>query len=126
MAVRFVAVDRNAPQMFSPDVEGYLPPGYLARFIVEALHLSRMAFAYSGRGSAAYHPSMMVALLFYEYATGTFSSRKLERATYDSIAVRYICCNVNADHAGIRDYRKRFLSMLSELFQQILPTDRGC
>ncbi len=112
--------------MFPPTVEGYLPPGHLVRFIVEALHLSRMAFAYSGRGSAAYHPSMMVALLFYEYATGTFSSRKLKRATYDSIAVRYICCNVNADHAGIRDYRKRFLSMLSELFQQILPADRGC
>jgi len=63
---------------------------------------------------------MMVALLFYAYATGVFSSRKIERATYDSVAFRYIAVNTHPDHDTIASFRKRFLKELKALFVQIL------
>jgi len=75
---------------------------------------------YSGRGSKPFHPAMLVALLFYGYSTGVFSSRKLEKATYDSIAFRYICANTNPDHDTIASFRKRFLKELGALFVEIL------
>ena len=65
-------------------MQDWLPPRHLARFvveIVEQLDLSSLKATYAGRGSQPYHPAMMVALLFYGYATGVFSSRKLERST---------------------------------------------
>lgn len=125
MPVEFVAFDRATPSMLPAKVDDYVPEGHLARFVVEIvgqLDLSDLTAAYSGRGSKAYHPSMMVALLFYGYATGTFSSRKLEQATYDSIAYRYICANNNPDHDSINSFRKRFLEQLEGLFEQILVT----
>jgi hypothetical protein len=73
-----------------------------------------------GRGWDAFHPAMMVALLFYGYASGVFSSRKLERATYDSVAFRYVAANRHPDHDTIAHFRKRFLRELSALFVQIL------
>ena len=63
---------------------------------------------------------MLVALLFYGYATGVFSSRKLEQATYDSVAVRYISAGEHPDHDTIANFRKRFLDELEGLFKQIL------
>ena len=62
----------------------------------------------------------MVALLFYGYATGVFSSRKLEEATYDSVAFRYIAANTHPDHDTIAHFRKRFLEQLKPLFVEIL------
>ena len=75
---------------------------------------------YTGVGSEAFHPEMLLALLFYGYATGVFSSRKLEQATYDSIAFRYIAANTHPDHDTIATFRKRFLEQLKPLFLQIL------
>lgn len=63
---------------------------------------------------------MLLALLFYGYATGTFSSRKIERATYDSIAFRYNSANEHPDHDTICTFRRRFLDQLRDLFVQIL------
>jgi transposase/DNA-binding protein H-NS len=88
--------------------------------IVEQLELSHLSAVYSGRGSRPFHPALLVALLFYGYATGVFSSRKLEKATYDSIAFRYICANMNPDHDTIASFRKRFLKELEALFVEIL------
>ena len=127
MRKRFVSVDRRTPQMFPASIDDYLPKDHLARFvvdIVEQLDLRHLVEAYSGRGSSAYHPAMMVALLFYGYATGTFSSRKLERATYDSIAYRYICANSNPDHDSINSFRKRFMKELEGMFVEILVIAR--
>ena len=67
-----------------------------------------MERAYAGRGSDAYHPAMLLALLIYGYATRTFSRRKLERATYDALAFRYIACNRHPDHDTLASFRKRF------------------
>jgi hypothetical protein len=76
--------------------------------------------AYAGRGSDAYPPGTLLALLFYGYATGVFSSRKLETATYDSVAFRFITANTHPDHDTIATFRKRFLEELKPLFGQIL------
>jgi transposase len=123
MAVNFVGVDRDTPDMFPATVQEYLPEDHLARFVVEIvdqLDLSHMVGAYAGTGSRPYHPAMLVALLFYGYATGVFSSRKLAQATYDSIAFRYICANTHPDHRTIADFRKRFLDELAALFTEVL------
>jgi len=92
--------------------------------IVEQLDLREITKAYRGRGSAAYHPAMMLSLLFYGYATGTFSSRRLERATYDSVAFRFITANQHPDHDSIAQFRKRFLPQLRAQFVQILVIAR--
>jgi len=95
----------------------------LARFVVETvetLDTTAMEEAYDRRGSRAYHPKMLLALLFYGYATGTFSSRKLERATYDSVAVRYVAAGQHPDHDTICTFRRRFLGELEGLFVKIL------
>ena len=123
MAVEFIPIDRETPYILPPSVQDYLPEDHLARFvvdIVDQLDLSRLSAVYSGKGSRPYHPAMLVALLFYGYATGVFSSRKLEKATYDSIALRFICANMNPDHDTIASFRKRFLKELEALFVDIL------
>lgn len=123
MSGRFVNVDRDTPYLLPPSVQDWLPDNHLARFvveIVERLNLSELNGAYRGRGSEAFPPSMMVAVLFYGHATGVFSSRQLERATYDSVAFRYVAGNRHPDHDTIANFRKRFLKELSALFVQIL------
>ena len=109
--------------MLPRSLDEWLPEGHLARFVVEIvsqLDLTSIKASYVGRGSRAYHPDMLLALLFYGYATGVFSSRKLERATYDSVAFRYIAANDHPDHDTIATFRKRFLTELTPLFVQIL------
>ncbi len=119
----FKASNRNQAFLLPPSIQDWLPKEHLARFIVEIveqLDLSKIESQYSGKGKEAYHPQVMLSLLFYGYATGIFSSRKIERATYDSVAFRYIAANTHPDHDTIATFRKRFLKELSELFVQIL------
>jgi transposase len=110
-----------------PSVQDWLPENHLARFVVDIvsqLDLWPLVSAYAGRGSDAYPPGTLLALLFYGYATGVFSSRKLEAATYDSVAFRYITANTHPDHDTIATFRKRFLEELKPLFAQILMIAR--
>ena len=124
MADDFRPLDRDTPMFLPPSIQEWLPEQHLARFvvdIVDQLDLSEITSQYAGSGGKrAYHPALLVALLFYGYATGVFSSRKLEQATYDSVAVRYITGDEHPDHDTIANFRKRFLSQLQELFKQIL------
>lgn len=123
MSDRFRSVNRQMPYLMPPSLEEWLPEDHLARFVVETVeHLDTTALeeAYDGRGSEAYHPKMLLALLFYGYATGTFSSRKIEEATYDSVAFRYVAANQHPDHDTICTFRRRFLEELEGLFVQIL------
>jgi transposase len=120
---RFVNADRRTSYLLPPSVEEWLPEGHLARFIaevVDGLDLSAIVGAYGGRGSEAHHPSVLLALLVYGYATGTFSSRKIERATYDSVAFRYLAANTHPDHDTLATFRRRFLAELEGLFVQVL------
>lgn len=123
MSQHFKPVDRDTSFILPPSVQDWLPEGHLARFVVDVvqkINTRSLENAYAGRGSKAYHPDMLLALLFYGYATGTFSSRKLELATYESIAVRFICANTHPDHDTIAYFRQRFLNDLKPLFIQIL------
>jgi transposase len=106
-----------------PSLDDWVPEDHLARFVVDIvsrLDLSAIRNSYAGRGSDAYPPAMMTALLFYAYATGLFSSRKIEKATYDSVAFRYVAVNTHPDHDTIAGFRRRFLKELKALFTQIL------
>ena len=120
---RFIQVDRETDYLLPPSVDEWLPGNHLARFVVEVidqLDLSKLTGAYAGRGSAAHHPSVLLGLLVYGYATGVFSSRKIERASYDSVAFRYIAANTHPDHDTLAKFRKQFLAELEDLFVQVL------
>lgn len=120
---RFRPLDRKTAYLLPPSVEDWLPEGHLARFIVEVvdgLDVSRLEKVYLGRGSAAYHPALLLALLVYGYATGVFSSRKIERATYDSVAFRFIAAGSHPDHDTLAAFRRRFLGELAGIFMQVL------
>jgi transposase len=108
-------------------VDEWLPQRHLARFVVEVidgLDLSELVKAYRGSGSASYHPAMLLGLLVYGYATKVFSSRAIERATYDSVAFRYIAGNEHPDHDTIAAFRKRFLGQIEALFIDVLKLAR--
>src|SRR4030065_1862565 len=100
-----------------------LPPQHLARFLVDIiaqLDLSKIYERYAPLGGEAIAPEILLGLLFYGYATGLFSSRKIEKATYESIPFRFIAGGMHPDHDTIANFRKTFLSEIKELFVQIL------
>ena len=123
MSTDFIKADRDTPFIFPPSVQEWLPKDHLARFVVDMvgqLNLSSLRDVYAGKGSRPYDPALLLSLLFYGYSTGVFSSRKLEQATYDSVAFRYITGNQHPDHDTIAMFRKRFSTELKDLFNQIL------
>lgn len=124
---RFKAVDRGTAYLLPPSVDEWLPQNHLARFVVEVidqLDLSELTRQYAGRGSQAHHPAMMLGLLVYGYATGLHSSRKIERACHDSVAMRFIAANTQPDHDSIATFRRRFLPQIEALFVQVLMLAR--
>jgi transposase len=119
----FRTCDRQTGFLLPPSVDDWLPEKHLARFVVEVidgLDLRAMVGAYRGSGSASYHPRMLLGVLVYGYATGVFSSRRLERATYDSVAFRFMAANDHPDHDTIATFRRRFLKEIEALFVQVL------
>lgn len=123
----FREFDRTAVFLLPPSIDEWLPQRHLARFVVEVidgLDLTSMEKAYRGSGSASYHPNVLLGLLVYGYATGVFSSRKLERASHDSVAFRFIAANSHPDHDTIATFRRRFLTQIEALFVQVLMLAR--
>jgi transposase len=123
----FRELDRATRFLLPPSLDEWLPEQHLARFVVEVidgLDLSAMVTSYRGSGSAGYHPALLLGLLVYGYATGVFSSRKLERATYDSVAFRFIAANDHPDHDTIATFRRRFLKEIEALFVRVLEVAR--
>jgi transposase len=123
----FRPTDRETGFLMPPSVDEWLPEQHLARFIVEVvegLDLRGMSGSYRGSGSASYHPSVLLSILVYGYATGVYSSRKLERATYDSVAFRFIAGNEHPDHDTIASFRRRFLKQIEGLFVEVLKLAR--
>ena len=123
----FRPVDRDTGFLMPPSVDEWLPERHLARFVVEviaSLDLRTMTGSYRGSGEASYHPAVLLGILVYGYATGVFSSRKLERATYDSVAFRFVAANQHPDHDTIAAFRRRFLKPIEALFVEILQLAR--
>ena len=114
--------------IYRPRPQDHLSPasvhgGLVARFIVEVieqLDVSRLVQQYADRGCKAYHPTTLLAILVYGYANGVFSSRKLEQATYDSVAFRYLAAGSHPDHDTLANFHRRFLGELENLFVQVL------
>jgi len=127
MTPKFIPTNRDQQYLFPPSIQDWLPEEHLARFVIDIvsqLNLQPLAETYAGKGFKAYHPEILLSLLFYGYATGVFSSRKIEQATYDSVAFRFISANTHPDHDTIATFRKRFLKQLRPLFVQILMVAR--
>lgn len=107
-------------------MQDWLPEGHLARFIAdvaETLDLNEIYPVYErddGRGLAAYHPLMLTRLLRCGYATGRTSSRRIERASYEDVAFRYLAAAQHPDHDTIAAFRQEYLEALSKLFVQAL------
>ena len=119
----FVQGDRNQPYLLPPDLRDWLPEDDLAHFVVAAVErvpLSHFRVNVRGTGSAQYHPRVMLALLIYCYANGIFSSRRIERATYRDIGVRYVTANTQPDHDTMCKFRREHLAAVHESFVQVL------
>jgi transposase len=122
----FRTCDLEQPFLLPPSLQDWLPESHLARFIAEltnGLDLSEIYGFYGrrdGRGKAAYHPLMMVRLLLYGYCVGVMSSRRMERASYDDVAFRYLCADQHPDHDTIAHFRQQQLVVLAQLFTQVL------
>jgi transposase len=116
----------DQPLLLPPSLQDWLPERHLARFIADVtdqLDLSQILTEYArrdGRGMAAYHPVMMVRVLLYGYCMGMVSSRKLERATYQDVALRYLAADQHPDHDSIASFRQTHLQALAGLFMQAL------
>ena len=123
MARKFKTVDYEQSLQQTLTIAECLPPDHLARFIVTViamLDLSAVYTQYAPRGGEPYAPEILLGLLFYGYASGIFSSRKIERATYESIPFRYIAGGLHPDHDTIAHFRKTFLPQIADLFVQVL------
>jgi transposase len=123
MARQFKTVDYEESLKQTVTIEECLPADHLARFVVAMialLDLSCIYVQYGAYGGEPYAPEILLGLLLYGYATGVFSARKIEKATYESIPFRFIAGGWHPDHDTIANFRKIFLSEIAKLFIQVL------
>ena len=123
MAAHFVNIDYNTPLFLPPNLREWVPSGHLAHFILEAVQemdLRHVQVNERGSGCPQYPPRMLLALLLYCYATGVFSSRRIERAALDSVPVRMICGGTHPDHDTICTFRRENKALLQETFVRVL------
>ena len=123
MPRKFKTADYATTLRLSVSLEEAVPPNHLARFIVDViaqLDLSAIYARYGERGGEAIAPEVLLGVLFYGYATGVFSSRKLEKATYEALPFRFVAGDLHPDHDTLANFRKTFLPELKDLFVQSL------
>jgi transposase len=123
MAARFVTIDHDTPLLRPPDLRDWVPENHLVHFVMDSVGLLNLGSAQTnnwGTGSAQYPPSMMLGLLIYCYCSGTFSSRKIEGLTYDSVPVRYLCADTHPDHDSICKFRRENKELIESAFHQFL------
>lgn len=123
MATRFVPIDRDTPLLLPPNLRDWVPADHLVHFILDAvavLDLRQVKVNERGTGSEQYPPTMLLALLIYNYATGTFGSRRIEQNTYDSVPVRLLTADTHPDHDTICTFRRENKALLTESFVKVL------
>jgi len=123
MAKKFIDLNNLAPITIEKDFKNWLSDDCLARFIVEVvdhMDISSIESQYRGGGSEGYPPKILISLIFYAYTSGIFSSRKIEKATYELMPAIFIAQGLHPDHTVISKFRKRFLKDLASFFTQIL------
>jgi transposase len=123
MARSFKRVDYEKSGQQTVTIDDCLPCDHLARFIasmITLLDLSAIYAQYGPVGGVPYAPEVLLGLLIYGYATGVFSSRKIEQGTYESIPFRFIAGGLHPDHDTLANFRKTFLAEFVEVFVQVL------
>lgn len=123
MAAKFVHVDHDTPLLLPPDLRDWIPKSHMVHFVmdaVDAFDLKAAKVNERGTGSAQYPPATMLALLIYCYATGTFSSRKIEALTHESVPVRFLTADTHPDHDSICKFRRENKDLLSSCFHQVI------
>src|SRR5258708_644043 len=123
MAARYLVIDHDTPLLLPPSLRDWLRPDQLVHVImdaVEELDLSRARVNQRGSGDAQYPPGMLLGLLIYSYATGTFSSRQIERNSHDHVPVRYLCGDTHPDHDTICEFRRRNGELFAHGFAQVI------
>ena len=123
MGPRFVNLDRDTPLLLPPNLRDWVPADHLVHFIldaVDALDLRQVRVNTRGTGSEQYPPSMLLALLLYSYATGTFGSRRIEQSTHDSVPVRLLTADTHPDHDTLCTFRRENKALLTASFVQVL------
>ena len=123
MATRFVPIDRDTPLLLPPNLRDWVPADHLVHFIVDAvdaLDLRQVKVNTRGTGSEQYPPPMLLGLLIYSYATGTFGSRRIEQSTYDSVPVRLLTADTHPDHDTLCTFRRENQALLTESFVKVL------
>ena len=119
MATKFITIDRQTPLLLPPDLRDWVKKDHLVHFIIDAvehLDVSSVAVNQRGSGSAQYPPSMLLALLVLSYATGVFSSRQIERTTYENVVVRLLCADTHPDHDTICPFRAANWQLVQKAF----------
>lgn len=119
----YVPFDRDQGFLLPPDLKDWLPPDDIAHFIVAAADRVRLGAFRTNRqagGKPQYHPRLMLALLIYCYANGVFSSRRIERATWRDIGVRFIAANTHPDHDTIARFRRANKTAFETAFLEML------
>jgi transposase len=127
MAERFVEVDRSTPMLLPADLRDWVPEDDLVHFVIEAVRtLPSGEFVVNERGTgyAQYPPTMMLALLIYCYANGLFSSRRIERATYRDLGVRFLTGDTHPDHDTICSFRRQNQRLMAKFFVRVLELAR--
>ena len=120
---RFIQADRSQPFLLPPDLREWVPTDDLAHFVVaaaERVALGLFKINHRGSGSEQYPPRMMLALLVYCYANGIMSSRKIERATYFDVRVRFVAANTHPDHDTIAAFRRENEAAFKDAFLKVL------
>ena len=123
MSTRFVSVDRHQALLLPPDLREWVPEEDLVHFVIEAVEgmdLSSFHVNEQGSGSAQYPPHMMLSLLVYCYASGIFASRRIERATYRDVGVRYLTADTHPDHDTICAFRRENFEAAVTCFVHVL------
>lgn len=123
MATRFVSIDRDTPLLLPPNLRDWVPADHLVHFIldaVDALDLRQVRVNTRGTGSEQYPPHLLLGLLLYSYATGTFGSRRIEQSTYDSVPVRLLTADTHPDHDTLCTFRRENQALLTESFVKVL------
>ena len=129
MPTTFRAYQPDQPLLLPPDLQEWVPPGHLAHHVsdvVDALDLTAFYAPYEGDGrrNAPYEPSMMVKVLIYAYATGTFSSRAVARKLEEDVAFRMLAAGNFPQHRTVCEFRRRHLAAFSELFVGVVQVAR--
>lgn len=129
MGTRYVNIDRETALLLPPDLRDWIPADHLVHFVIDAvehLDLSAARVNERGTGSEQYPPRMLLGLLIYSYATGVFSSRQIERATHENVAVRLLCADTHPDHDTLCTFRRENAALLGASFAQVLELAAGC